>query len=182
LVLPTSNWSVTLTWQDIIAIISLLLAVDSYRRLWRERKAKSETRLQLLRRVAAESFHNLAREGFDIEAALAEQGWERARERVDRLRLALAEASGSWSELLVGPEQSKAGAVAVELTSLQGNLYAYGDNPSPEQVVGMRQQCATGYTLLAEIAGKLRYLETPKRMSFWARITRRNTQESGGNP
>jgi hypothetical protein len=177
---PISSWSITLTWQDLVAIVSLILAVDGYRRVWRSKKTAGETRLQLLRRVAAESFHNLAGGGFEIEAALAEQRWERGREHVDRLRLALAEASGSWSELLVGLEQQKADAVGAELTSLQGNLYACGDNPSPEQVVGMRQQCATAYTLLAGISGKLRYSDTAQKRSFWAHF-RGKTQNTGGN-
>jgi hypothetical protein len=152
--------SVTLNWRDGLTIAAFLLAVDSYRRLRHEKIAWQDSRDQLMRQVAAHVFTGLAREGLDLENGLSQRDWDRSRDRADRFRLSLAEASGSWIELFANLEREKIDTATVQLAGLQSTLHSCGQNPpNEEQTVDLRQRCATVYTLLAEIAGKLRYLE-----------------------
>lgn len=157
---PSPDWSVTLGWRDILTIISLILAVDGYRRFRSEKRARQEERKALKRQVAADAFHSLAQQGFELEDSLIHEAWDRAREQADRLRLALSEANGSWSEFLVGQDADKTDAASSQLLALEAVLHS-APPPPGDQLVGMRQQCATAYTLLGEIAGKLKYVDAP---------------------
>jgi hypothetical protein len=152
---------ITIDWRDGLTIVSFLFAVDGYRRFFRQRAMMERARRDLMRRVAADVFHNLSMDAYDLEAPLVQGSWDRSLEKTDRLRLALAEANGSWSEFLVGPDADKTDAASAQLMNLQSALpCANNVPPTPDQVLAMRQQCATAYTLLGEVAGKLKWSQS----------------------
>lgn len=177
---PNPDWSITLGWRDILTIISLILAVDGYRRFRGEKRAKREERKALKRQVAADAFHALAQQGFELEDSLIHEVWDRAREQADRLRLGLSEANGSWSEFLVGQDADKTDAASSQLLALEAVLHS-APPPPAEQLVGMRQQCATAYTLLGEIAGKLKYADTASEPRTWLRSILRSFKRQSGD-
>lgn len=111
-----------------------------------------------MRQVAADAFHNLAQLGYELERSLIQETWDPAREQADRLLLALSEASGSWSELFAGTDADKVQTAVSQLLALQSALHI-GGPPVAEQLLEMRKQCATAYTLLGETAGKFKYLD-----------------------
>ena len=90
--------------------------------------------------------------------------WEQVRDRANRVKLGLAEAGGSWSELLLPSEKEKVEAAELEVRSIQATLPA-GDQQDEElqagQIGELLNQTSTVYTLLGQVAGKLRYMEEP---------------------
>jgi hypothetical protein len=153
--------SITLNWRDILTIVSLLIAIDSYRKLRREKAARKDARSELMRQVAAEAFENLAHEGYELESMLVGSEWASSKSHVDRLLLALGRANGAWSDLLSETERDKAEAAGLQVTNIQRALHPApgGQDPSQPQQQEMQQQCATAYTLYSEVAGKLRYTD-----------------------
>jgi hypothetical protein len=176
---------ISIDWRDGLTIISFLFAVDGYRRFFRQKALMERARRDLMRRVAADAFRNMSMEAYELEAPIVQGNWERSLEKTDRLRLALAEANGSWSEFLVGPDGDKSEAASAQLMNLQSALPCV-ENPDPppsqEQALAMRQQCATAYTLLGEIAGKLKWSQSMEPVRFaWLRRLFRFPRGSGSD-
>ncbi|MCH8948581.1 MAG: hypothetical protein IH789_13325 [Acidobacteria bacterium] len=163
---------ITLDLRDGVALVSLALAVDGYRRFYNERQARRRARREVLKLVAAESFTNLSKAASDLELLITLGKWEQVRVRANRVKLDLAEADGSWSELLLPSEKDKVEAAELEVRTIQATLPA-GDqqdqDPQAGQIGELLNQTSTVYTLLAQVAGKLRYMEEPD-PGIWSRI------------
>lgn len=87
------------------------------------------------------------------------QDWRHGAELATALRISLARANGSWPDLLKGLEKDKLEVAANESRSLIGII------PVDERVIGaevmqqMIEKCNFVIDIVAEIAGRLKYLE-----------------------
>ena len=151
------DWSLLLSLVSIL--VTVLVAVYSHRKVQTAREAARVARQKLFNQRAAEDFDEMARGAANLSMVVRNQDWRHGAELATALRTSLARANGSWPGLLKGFEKDKLEVAANEIKSLIGMIPVDERAIDAEVIRQMMEQCNFAIDVVAEIAGRLKYLE-----------------------
>ena len=151
--------NITLDWGLVLNLASVMVAVYSLIKLRSARQAARVARQKLLNQRATEEFDEMARGAANLSGLIRNQEWRRCAELSIALRISLARANGSWPGLLKGLEKDKLEVAAKGIQFLTARIPAEGRPLDGEAMPQMIEQCNFVIDVVAEIAGRLKYLE-----------------------
>ena len=151
--------NITLDWSLVLNLASILVAVYSLIKMQSARQAARVARQKLLNQRAVEEFDEMARGAASLSMVIRNQEWRQCAELSTALRISLARANGSWPDLLKGLEKDKLEVAANEIKSLIGMIPVDERAIDAEVIRQMMEQCNFAIDVVAEIAGRLKYLE-----------------------
>lgn len=151
--------NITLDWSLVLNLASILVAVYSLIKMQSARQAARVARQKLLNQRAVEEFDEMARGAASLSMVIRNQEWRQCAELSTALRISLARANGSWPDLLKGLEKDKLEVAAKGIQSLTARIPAEGRPLEGEVTQQMIEQCNFVIDVVAEIAGRLKYLE-----------------------
>ena len=151
--------NITVDWSLVLNVASILVAVYSLIKMQSARQAARVARQKLLNQRAVEDFEEIARGAGALSRSVRSQDWRHGAELATDLRVSLARANGSWPGLLKGLEKDKLEVAAKGIQFLTARIPAEGQPLDGEAIPQMIEQCNFVIDVVAEIAGRLKYLE-----------------------
>jgi len=150
--------NITVDWSLVLNVASILVAVCSLIKMQSARQAARVARQKLLNQRAVEEFDDMARGAANLSMVIRNQEWRQCAELSTALRVSLARANGSWPDLVKGLEKDKLEVAAKGIQFLTARVPAQGplDDELLQQMI---EQCYFVIDVVAEIAGRLKYVE-----------------------
>src|SRR5690348_13963681 len=107
--------TVPLSVSDIIAIISIVIAIDQYRKNKTASKAVDQLKRSLLKQRSAQYFDELSRKAAALSAEVRSRNWERVAETATQIGGLISSASGFSRKLIRDDEMDELQLAATSL-------------------------------------------------------------------
>jgi len=140
-------------------IVAFVVTVASYFKMRSAKAAENAVRQKLLKRLAWEHFAEMARQSGTLTRNVRAADWPSATAIAESLAGSLAQAEGSWRNLLTDTERDKLKTASRETQMLLRAMPLGGSAIEPKAHEEMSERCDFLLQALGAIEGRLKYVE-----------------------